>query len=631
MKISYLLGLSLCCVVACGGPNKALITQSEIDAANQNGTLDSLYRKAEQLAAQNSGSSKEEVLSIQANIAGLLVKQKSAEVDSLLSKQQAPDAVVTRSQLLAAKESIAPMQQWSATSFTRNQIKLDKAIQTVDGKIKGIVDKSEEPGVDRVDRLLILKEAATWAGEGQPETVSYQKALKQALEQYLYQGNDSLSKHLYGTALEAAKSGLALDPGNVQFESMQSQAQAGLFEKDFRFALEQGKPESAYQSFLNVVEQPIFLQLKKTMGKSIRLLANYFAGAAAQKLQHGNLDAAYEDLLKGRNIQQQLGDSNQGFIQEKPFLDQVYKRAKNPNTGVGKRQALLRVINEFDAKYPGLSSEYLKLSEAIKNRALTKLSVDSFKEVMTSDPVTASVGRRIGSKLEKILFDKLGNEVLIVTEAKTDSELAYQGLALKVDGEVLQAAIESKVNKGQRSKRVQTGVNRTETEEYTSWARRKRGEAPTRYNESPIMEDVILTVEHISKTAIAEVAFRIVEPASGKILLTDSFVRDGKYQGETINELQRGDFKQPYVPADLPSDIKIMDGLATELADTLGEKLGDYLKNSEQVFYHKFTEAKAKNDTNAAVELLANALLIAQGKSLDMPEWEKELKLLSLK
>ncbi|MCW8878105.1 MAG: hypothetical protein OQJ89_01595 [Kangiellaceae bacterium] len=622
---SILFALCLTGFIACGGGNKALISQAEIDSAQQSGTLQSLYDKASGFVTESRGSSKKEAIALQSKIADLLVAGKAKLVNELLNRENQSENPVTRAELLDAQKSIEPMQNWSATDYARINSQLQNRIKNADSTISAAMADAEAKKNDTVGYVLAIKQAAKYAGEGQAEYTQFKNEYDKAVKQYLYQGNDALNKRLYSTAMRSAKSGLALDQGNVQFESMLSQSQAGLFDKDFRFALENGKPESAYQSLINVADEPIFLQIKKSMGSNIQLLANYFAGAAQKEYQKGNLKDAYYHLIKGRTIQEKLGIAQKGFIQEKRFLDLVMTRAKNAQSGIGKRQALLRVINEFDPNYPGLKADYLKLSDEVKNRAMTKLSVAEFKEVQSADSVVTSVGRRVGSKLEKILFDKLGNEVLIVTETNGQGGSGYQGLALQIDGEILQAAIESNVNNGQRSINVRTGVNRVETEEYKKWAKRERGEAPTQYHESPKMEDVVLTVQHIRKQAIAEVAFRIIEPASGKILLTDNFVKDGEYSGESINEYQKGEFHQPYVRADLPSDIKIMDELASALAEMLGQKLGDYLQNPEQVFHHKFVESKAQGNQPGAIELLSNAVIIAESKERETGNWYAEL------
>lgn len=621
-------------MLACGGGKQALISQSEINNARQSGQLSSLYNKITKIINESSGSAKKEAINLRSNIVKLLIEDKTNQVNKVLSQynqeqREQQQFSVTRKSLNELNDSITGMQEWSATDHARLSPRINKALSQVNNQIQQLIAESGQQQ-DLVASVSALEKAAKLAGEGQPEGEQFAQAREKALSQLVQQGSDSLSQRLYRGAITAAEQGLQIDPGNIQFESMLSQSQAGLFEKDFRAALEQGKPESAYQSMIEVADKPIFLQLKKSMGKSILLLANYFSGTAQKAYSAGDYYAAYQNFTKGRTIQQKLDVSKPGFIQEKQFLDLLMQRARQTDLAEGNRQSIMRVVREFDANYPGLSTDYMKLSDDVKKRALTKLSVAEFKEVPSGNSVIASVGRRVGSKLEKILFDKLGNEVQIVANIVGNQGQGYEGLALQIDGEILQAAIENTSNQGRRTQNVQTGVDRVETEEYKKWSKRKRGDAPTRYHETPKHEDVELIVEHIRKQSIAEVAFRVIEPASGNILLTDNVVKDSEFSGESINEFQKGDFHQPYVRADLPSDIKIMDDLSSELADILGDKLAKYLQSPEQVFYQKASDAKAQGDSVAAIELLANAVAISEAKGQDFSAWYAELKELAL-
>ena len=617
-------------LVACGGGSTALISQSEIDSARSSGQLAALYSKATTLVNESRGSSKTEAINLRSKIAQILVSDKSEEVNKVLAEHDKQPGSKSRVTLQQLTGSIDEMKVWSATDYTRLKSKIDVALQSVERLISSAKTKASDSDASPVEQVLALKKAAQLAGGDQPETKDYQKRFEEVTAQLLYQGNDGLNKRLYSMVIQSAEGGLKLDPGNIQFESMLSQGQAGLFEKDFRFALESGKPESAYQAIQSVADKPIFLQLKKSMGKSMNLLANFFAGSAAKSYQGGDYLGAYNNFLKGRDIQTKTEMAKPGFIQEKNYLDMLMRKASVEGLGEGSQLSLMRVIGEFDKNYPGLDSAYRKASDSVTKRAMTKLSIAEFKEVPSQNSVMASVGRRVGSKLEKILFDQLGKEVLIVTSAQAASANSFEGLALQIDGEVLQAAIEQSKNQGQRTQKVQTGVHKIETEEYKKWAKRKRGDAPVQYLETPIQEDIQLTVEHIRKQAIAEVAFRIIEPATGSILLTDNVVKESEFTGESINEFQKGDFHQKYVRADLPSDIKIMDSLSSELATILGEKLASYLKSPEKVFYQKAQEMKSQGNNTAAIELLANAISLGESKGQDVTAWIAEVKALAL-
>ena len=367
------------------------------------------------------------------------------------------------------------------------------------------------------------------------------------------------------------------------------------------------------------------------MEKPILLLANYFANNAQAAYRKNDLLLAHSEFKRGRDIQQRLSLTNLGFIQEKQYLDLLMAKASKLQASNGAVFGLLSIIQEFDPGYPMLGQKLQSEIQKLKSRATTKISVTEFKEVLSSNSVVASVGRRVGSKLEKILFEKLGEQLQIVADLTAlGAKAPYSGDYLSIEGEVLQAAIESSKNNGQRSQNVLTKINKTETEEYAKWKKKKRGDAPTQYLEENIMEDVLIQVEHIKKLAVTEVAFRIVEPTTQKVLLTNNVVKESNYSGDSINEFQKGLFHQKYVAADLPSDIKIMDNLARELSVSVGDALTQYLANPDLKYHAKYLQAAEQGASQDAVELLSNAVVIAGDTDQQKAAWHENLKQLVL-
>lgn len=618
-------------LIACSGGGKEFISQADIDTAERNGTLNSLYQKATNFIGQNSGSTKNKVVKQRSKIAVLLVKENKAIVELALAQHTKDNTSVDRRTLLDLKTSITGMKAWSISDHTALNRQLDKALTRVNRLIKRAVLEANRPSKKTIEKILSYQKAAKLAGANQPETKIYQKKLKKQLSLLLYKGNDAVSKKLYNTAINAARSGLRLDPENTRFSAMLSKSLAARFEKDFKFALENGKPESAYESFVLVADDPVFLKLKKTMGKRISILSNYFAGNAQKAYKKGRLLSAYQNLKKARNIQIKVSQSKKPFPQEKKFLALVMSKTRQSGIKDGKKYALLNIIKEFNPAYPKLKGNNLKLENKIKKRAKTKLYITGFKEIDTNQAVLASIGRRVSSKLEAALFKLVGNQVTIIRSTKANQAKIYNGLALKIDGEILQAAIERSRNFGKRSKRVQTGIKQIETKEYQIWAKRKRGDPPQRYTEKAIFENINIRVEHISKQTVVELAYKLAEVGVGNIVMANNLVIEEEYSGESINEYQKGDFLQPHVRANLPSDIKVSDLLSTALTDQLGQKLAKYLKSPEIVFYQKHQKAKKYGRKVAAIENLANAVVLKQSKEDSDGIWFGELKELALK
>lgn len=620
-------------LVSCGGAKKALLSPSDIAGAQKNGTLNVLYNEMADTVNQSSGSTKKEASALKSQIAKLLVGEKVSAVNEMLGRQKSNPSSVSRASLLALQQSISEMSRWSQADYAKVSPKVSQAIERVNKKIELAMVSSQKTDVSSVEKVLALEKAAELAGQGQPEEKQYVEAYDNLRGALLVQGNKALNNRRYDEVFKAAREGLKIEPESVQFNSMLSQGQSGLFETDFRQAIENGKPETAYQSLLAVVDKPMFKQIKKSMYSSIYVLANYFANSAQKFYKKGQLNAAYIALLKGRDVQAKLG-VQQGFIQEKAFLDKLMLKAKKAGDKHGQKFALLRTIQELDANYPSLAKELTHSRTLVKKRALTKLFIAEFKEIGSQSSAVSSMGRRMAKKLEKILFSNLGNEVVVVTSLSPPSAKSYDGLSLKVEGEVLQAAVESSSNSGRRLKLVQTSVNRVETEDYQDWSKGKNGPAPKQYHETPVKEQVELIVEHIQKQAVAEVFFRLIESGNDTILVADNIVKESQFKGESIQEFQKGDFHQPYISADLPSDIKALDRLSSALAAQMGEKLGRYLKSPEQIFSQKFKEAKARGQKAVAVELLANAVVLGESqpdaRPIGLEAWYEALKSMAL-
>ena len=634
MKISLnqiLLAAFITTLIACGGTKTALFNQSDINQASESGQLAALYDKVDKMIIEARGSDKEQLISTRNDIAKRLVDQQEQQIATVLNEQKTEFGMVDRQSLQKLLQQAENVKKWDVSRYSSIVPALKAQLDRTEHAITEATNKSDRTAKDVVVQMGWLKQAAVLAGAGSNEEQLYQNRLSKNIEMLNAQGVEAFNKRMFNMSLSAAEKGLAIDPGNLQFESMQSQSEAALFEQNFRGALESGKPESAYQALQEIADKPLMQQVKKKMEKPILLLANYFANNAQVAYRKKDLALAYTEFQRGRDIQRKLERTNLGFIQEKEYLDLLMAKANAMQNAPGAVYALLTIIKEFDPAYPTLEKELTSYSQKLQNRATIKLSVSEFKEVLSSNSVVASVGRRVGSKLEKALFDGLGNQLQIVADLSVlPAPTAYSGDYLSVEGEVLQAAIETNTNKGQRSMNVLTAINKTETEEYADWKRRKRGEPPVQFNEEKVMEDVIIQVERIKKLAVAEVAYRIIEPATQKVLVTDNVVKEGKYSGDSVNEFQKGLFHQKYVSADLPSDIKIMDNLATELSDAVGKALITYLAKPEQKYFERFQQANSRGENINAVELLANAVVISFEDTPTKQDWTAQLKQLVL-
>ena len=627
--IQFVVVIFFSSILACGGGNKTYITQSDIDKASTDGTLSQLHDEASGYIKQARGSTKSTLIAQRKQIRSLLISKLKSDIDQMIDNEKKDALLVSRVMVMTKQQEVAEIKPWSESEFNEMSGKLSKLQKAVNRNVAKALGESKKPGLSKTDKILKLESAAIMAGEGQPEQLNYKSVLDRALAQYMFSAKDGLKKKLYSITIRSSQSALAIDSDNQAFQDLLSQALEGRFEKDFNFAIENKKPESAYNSLMQVVNDPVFEKIKNTKKAKISILATYFSNNARTYYTRNDLVNAYENFKKSRFINEKLGLSNSNTANENNFLRLVMQKARVTGSA-GKKFGLLSLINDFDPNYPSLASEYNMQAFKINQRARTKVNIDDYKEVVTSNAIVASFGRRVSRKLERLLRVEMGNLLTISRSVSSTGQNSLNGLSLNLSGEILQAAIVESRSKGSRNQSVATKVNRVETNEYKKWKKRKKGDAPKQYDETPIYENVVINVDNIRKQTIAEIEYKIVDAISGKTLMFDTMVVEDEFNGESINAFSKGEFFQPYVRADMPSDIKIMDMLSTDLAERLMQKLATYLKNPQDIYYQEFSAIRHTNKA-LAVEYLANAVAIAKAKGEESAEWRDELHSMALK
>ena len=390
-------------IIACGG-KKVLISQTDIDAAKNSGKLEALYDKTSKLLKETSGTDRKKLISIRGQIVNLLFQDKAKLVDKVLS-EKTRYGLVDKASLIHLSVEIEKTRPWELSSYDNLKQRINPEIEKTQNEINIVNQTLNQELLNIVERMKLLEKLSELGGVNSEEENNYQSELAKQIEALSANGRDAYNKRMYSIAADSANKGLAIDPGNIQFESLLSQSNAALFEQNFRSAMENGKPELAFQALKDIADKPLMLQIKKKMKASISLLANYFASNAQTKYRNNQLLSAYEEFKRGREIQRLLSSSSIGFVQEKQFLDLLIKKYDSQTDKTGARFALLKIIQEFDEKYPMLDERLKTEFDKIAERATTKIQVSEFKELASPQPVISSVGRRVSNKLEKILFE----------------------------------------------------------------------------------------------------------------------------------------------------------------------------------------------------------------------------------
>ncbi len=620
-----LVALFLVSLLACGGAKPVMISQSDIQKADSTKQLVELYEQVEAQKADAGRKQRKHLAELQLEIADRLASKIKTLVDTQIAANQSSNGLIDLHSLNLSLKEVEMLRSINPTQYQLLKNQLAERVTATTNELLNLKSDLSQINPLTLEGVKQLEKIAALAGKGSDEFKEYQETRLALLESFGEQAREAYAKRMFNTSLELAEKGLQIDPGNLELDSMRTQSQTELFEQAFRSAMEHGKPDQAYQALLDVSDKPIMRLIKRRMASSISLLAKYFANNAQLHTQKEQLYQAYHEFLKARQIQKILDKGDLGFPQERQFLDKVMLLINKNEENLGKTYALLKLVEKFDSNYPTLSQQLSESKSAIAQRASSKIMISDFKEIRSSNSVIASVGRRVSKQLENILFNQLGQQVQLVGDISTSSkDDQLNGLAYLIRGDVLQSAIETTKHLGQRNKLVKVATEKMETDAYKKWSKRKRGEAPPRYIEKEIKEEVSLKVEHIKKLAILEISYQILDPYSHKVLVSKNLSKEAVFQGETVLEFQKGLFKQNLKEADLPSDIKIMDQLAKIVSAELGESLILFLANPDQAFYARYQETLEKGDKLLASNLLANAIIVSDNEEVGS-EWTEQL------
>jgi len=632
--LATLLALIILNLLACGGAKQVmLLSQSDIATAEAEGTLFELYQNLESKKIEVRGSQLKELKMLQASIADRLTVQIQQQVNNALKGRQESTGVIDLITLRKLSNKINQLELINPSSYQQLNQQLAKATAKTNQTIQALKIEWESDAPGSQQALATLAKIAAITGEGSKESEVYHRARKNYIQNTAAQARTAYAERRFTNALDLAQKGLQVDPSNLVFESLSTQAKLEIFEQDFRSAMEQGKPKQAFNYLQEVADKPLIELIKRRMSSSMILLAKYFANSARLAYLNDQLHDAYTAFIKGRRIQQLLDRGDLGFPQEKMFLDKVMLKANSINDNLGVKYGLLMLVRQFDSGYPNLNQQLDKTLKMLSKRATTKIYISDFKEVSSNNSVIASVGRRVSKQLEIILFNKLGQQVQILSQPIVSSQdgralSQLDGLLYTIQGDVLQSAIETNNHLGQRSINVITAIEKEPTEEYKKWSRRKRGDAPVHYKEREIKQEVTLKVTHIKKSAVLEISYQVVDPLSHKVILTKQLLKEQEFKGEAIAELKKGLYVQKYQAADLPSDIKIIDQLAKQVSSELGQSLVAYLAKPDELFYTKYEKNLEQGLSSRAIEFLANALVLTDKE--EKQAWQQQLVNLAL-
>ena len=129
----------------------------------------------------------------------------------------------------------------------------------------------------------------------------------------------------------------------------------------------------------------------------------------------------------------------------------------------------------------------------------------------------------------------------------------------------------------------------------------------------------------IKKVGVFSVIFRLVDPFSSKVLFVDSLTEKTTAEGENIDGMEIGEFRQEAKATDLPSDSEMLDVLADRVSRLIADRLIETLQNPELRYREYGLRAIQEEKLQPAAINLGYAAVLSEKKGLDdAPEVREE-------
>jgi len=625
MSKRLLTALAVSLLVACAA-EVPLIPQTEVDAARQAGTLASLYQRlGTELAREDiSSKSRSRIETQRRDIGDLLAAERAQQIQGTL---KAYPSLVPLSVLLDAEQQAEPVKQWSATRYTPLMAELSGKRQQTQEAIDARLLQLNALGIeDASTKIQVFNELIALNGGEAAAMFEQQKA---EFVEYLYStAVVAVERAQFEEAGRLLEPVAMVNPDYKGIRQLQLQVNASLFEKRFYDALGQGRPEEAYQLFLELAESPGFDLVRDQIAPTAAELAKYFALLGDKQRKQGNMQAAFNSFRYARYISNHLGKTATYSSEEKNFiaaLDKQFATAQKSGDTVLAYGYLL-ALESLDPSHSSLKRHMRSVREAVQAEAEVKIAAMPLSNANKE----RAYGGGLASKVSQYLLSEIPDDVDIIERAQFDSILqkakrpdASTYLSYYyVQGEILEASVDTSEKPNDRQVRVVTEYSEAPNPEHQKWldlssgARREQPEPP-RMIKIPKKEDVTIRGTAVKKVGVFSVIFRLVDPFTSKVLFVDSLTEKSMEEGENVQGMEIGEFRQEAKSSDLPSDSEMLDVLADRVAGLIANRLIEEFKQPELRYREYGQRAMQEEKLQPAAINFGYAAILAEKKQAE--------------
>jgi tetratricopeptide (TPR) repeat protein len=527
--------------------------------------------------------------------------------------------------LESLKQQAEEIRQWDEARYESIMHRLNGEITQAQAQLaKQLLEVNKIPVEDTVRRISALAVAAQIAGEGSSHYQNYRQHKEQAVINWMVQADTAIASRQYTNAASFLRKVLSIDPDNNEAKEKLSLAEQEGFEAAFQKALEDSKPELALSELIRVSASPMFESVKPSIAQNIEALNEFFINRALQQSAQGALKSAYKSFLKARQIREIMGqppqqDAEFDYLRKLMNFAEVMGQKKR----FGDQLAYLEIVNQFNPNYPKLQETLKQVRQSIVEYAATSLWIQDFAQTGTEH----SAGKSVAKQVYSWVFDKMPGEVALITAQQVSTaDSSAPGRLLSLEGDVLQAGVDSESSTSKKTMRVVTESVKRPNPAYKEWLEDgKKGAAPPEFLVDEKKEDVSVTVNYLRKTGILSVNYRLVDQKTGQVLINENARDKLVFEGEGNEGVSLGEFNLPFKRPELPSDLEIMEQLSVRVAEQIGKQLKALLKDPDVRYEMMGDKALSQNQVDAARNFYGYAAAIRGLKGVEMSPLRQKL------
>ena len=459
VALTFTLLLSAC------GSTAPKISESDILAAERNGTLQSLYAQIKGGTGRGKGLKAADQAAYLKKIGTRLASQTTQKILSTLNSARLPGNQVPVSTLDEAMSTVETMRSWDSAQYetTLNTLNEEIAItQSAIESTRGTFDGINPRQI--ANKQTVLNELRQlYGGANRSELDGLQNQMYADVYDYVDQ---LIGRRDFNGAIDQLKALVAVAPNYRDVKQKLENLATTALQDTFVSYVRDGETEKAREMLDLIAKGQYFAQQKAVIQPSAIELANYYVAMAVEATSEENLVDAYRLFSEARAVKGIFDMPMNEVTEESDFIDfvyQLYEEAFNKKS-YGLALGYLSVIEQMRPEFPELDTFKRVVNENVMNAAVKRVSTTAFN----ADDHTRSLGRSIASKITQYVFDTLPKDVRVVEREQLNAVLREQEISalkqgtgvqidsadLLIQGTILEANVETTKTPTSRRERV---------------------------------------------------------------------------------------------------------------------------------------------------------------------------------